>query len=195
LQHEANDDPSLCVESAAASGSLPNNCFNRAVTLCCHACRACCPDESMTCLQIDLTADRPLPAHNGQRGAQPASPGTVRRDQTQADTNRLPFPAPNRSTSSSTHGATIGTLQAVQFERAHAAQPAQTPPPPLMPQEEAVPQCPLCLEPMKDGLCTLPCGHVFHYSCMKDAYKSFRKCPKCRKGVRSTSQITKIYFN
>lgn len=53
----------------------------------------------------------------------------------------------------------------------------------------------LCLEALKTDLCTLPCGHVLHYACMRDAYRGgHKKCPKCRKAIKSEKQITKIYF-
>jgi Ring finger domain len=78
------------------------------------------------------------------------------------------------------------------------APPAPAPPAPPPPEspEDKTPQCPLCLDGMTEGLCSVPCGHVFHYSCMREAFKGgFKKCPKCRKTIRTDKQINRIYFS
>ena len=63
-------------------------------------------------------------------------------------------------------------------------------------EESSKPQCALCLDDMQEGLCTVPCGHVFHYECMRDTFrKGFKKCPTCRKLVRAEKSISKIFLS
>lgn len=46
-------------------------------------------------------------------------------------------------------------------------------------------ECSLCLEPMtkKNITIALPCGHIFHTSCIKDALRHNKKCPMCRRVI------------
>lgn len=52
--------------------------------------------------------------------------------------------------------------------------------------------CPLCLEPMKKNITiALPCGHIFHTKCIKQALIYNNKCPNCRRIITNVSLQTK----
>jgi hypothetical protein len=52
--------------------------------------------------------------------------------------------------------------------------------------------CPLCLEPMKKNITiALPCGHIFHTKCIKQALIYNNKCPNCRRVITNVSLQTK----
>jgi hypothetical protein len=52
--------------------------------------------------------------------------------------------------------------------------------------------CPLCLEPMtKNITIALPCGHIFHTKCIKQALIYNNKCPNCRRVITNVSLQTK----
>lgn len=46
-------------------------------------------------------------------------------------------------------------------------------------------ECPICFEPMtkKNITIALPCGHIFHTKCIKDALRHNNKCPLCRRVI------------
>lgn len=53
-------------------------------------------------------------------------------------------------------------------------------------------ECPLCLEPMKKNITiALPCGHIFHTKCIKQALIYNNKCPNCRRVITNVSLQTK----
>lgn len=53
-------------------------------------------------------------------------------------------------------------------------------------------ECPLCLEPMtKNITIALPCGHIFHTKCIKQALQYNNKCPNCRRVITNVSLQTK----
>lgn len=47
--------------------------------------------------------------------------------------------------------------------------------------------CPICLESLCDGLVVSlrRCNHLFHLDCLDDSLHQSRRCPKCRRDVRS----------
>eukprot|EP00931_Biecheleriopsis_adriatica_P016172 TRINITY_DN12004_c0_g1_i1.p1 TRINITY_DN12004_c0_g1~~TRINITY_DN12004_c0_g1_i1.p1 ORF type:complete len:113 (+),score=28.10 TRINITY_DN12004_c0_g1_i1:54-392(+) len=49
---------------------------------------------------------------------------------------------------------------------------------------EASPECPICLDmfAVGDDVKKLPCGHVFHFSCMEQWGQASDKCKVCDKG-------------
>jgi hypothetical protein len=52
--------------------------------------------------------------------------------------------------------------------------------------------CPLCLERMKKNITiALPCGHIFHTKCIKQALIYNNKCPNCRRVIINVSLQTK----
>uniref|UniRef100_A0A6C0KUD3 RING-type domain-containing protein n=1 Tax=viral metagenome TaxID=1070528 RepID=A0A6C0KUD3_9ZZZZ len=53
-------------------------------------------------------------------------------------------------------------------------------------------ECPLCLEPMKKNITiALPCGHIFHTKCIKQALIYNNKCPNCRRVITNVSLQTR----
>ena len=50
-------------------------------------------------------------------------------------------------------------------------------------------ECPICLEPMTNTICTFPCNHTFHSQCVMDYIskniQTMKKinCPICRKVI------------
>jgi len=53
-------------------------------------------------------------------------------------------------------------------------------------------ECPLCLEPMKKNITiALPCGHIFHTKCIKEALRYNNKCPNCRRIITNVSLETR----
>ena len=53
-------------------------------------------------------------------------------------------------------------------------------------------ECPLCLEPMKKNITiALPCGHIFHTKCIKQALHYNNKCPNCRRVITNISLQTR----
>jgi uncharacterized protein with PIN domain len=56
------------------------------------------------------------------------------------------------------------------------------------------PRCAICLEGLKEQLASAPCGHVFHYTCLKASFVKFKYCPRCRKPFKQEKQIHKIFF-
>ena len=41
-------------------------------------------------------------------------------------------------------------------------------------------RCTVCLEALKANLIITPCGHRYHYDCLKNAYQAVNYCPNCR---------------
>jgi len=53
-------------------------------------------------------------------------------------------------------------------------------------------ECSLCLEPMtKNITIALPCRHIFHTKCIKQALLYNNKCPNCRRVITNVSLQTK----
>jgi len=53
-------------------------------------------------------------------------------------------------------------------------------------------ECPICFEPMKKNITiALPCGHIFHTKCIKQALLYNNKCPNCRRVITNVSLQTK----
>jgi ribosomal protein L37AE/L43A len=53
-------------------------------------------------------------------------------------------------------------------------------------------ECPICFEPMtKNITIALPCGHIFHTKCIKQALRYNNKCPNCRRIITNVSLQTK----
>ena len=67
-------------------------------------------------------------------------------------------------------------------ERAPQPTPTQSRAPELFDRQDPV-ECAICLDPLDSGtLCTLPCKHAFHASCV-EGLRSFgikQVCPMCR---------------
>ena len=143
-------------------------------------------------VQVDLTGDdAPVPL----RRANGAGPSGAR---AAAQPRPAGYASPARAVQQRRGGSTdaiiTGVVPPVAFPPVARPAPAAAAPPPPPPEER--PQCPLCLDDMKDELCSVPCGHVFHYSCIKDAFKKgFKKCPKCRKAISGEKQIKRIFFS
>ena len=53
-------------------------------------------------------------------------------------------------------------------------------------------KCPICFEPMKKNITiALPCGHIFHTKCIKQALRYNNKCPNCRRVITNVSLQTR----
>ena len=53
-------------------------------------------------------------------------------------------------------------------------------------------KCSICFEPMKKNITiALPCGHIFHTKCIKQALIYNNKCPNCRRVITNVSLQTK----
>jgi len=53
-------------------------------------------------------------------------------------------------------------------------------------------KCPICFEPMKKNITiALPCGHIFHTKCIKEALRYNNKCPNCRRIITNVSLETR----
>lgn len=52
--------------------------------------------------------------------------------------------------------------------------------------------CAVCLERMKDGVSSAPCGHTFHDACLRICLKKRKQCPKCRKACQE-KQIKRLF--
>jgi hypothetical protein len=53
-------------------------------------------------------------------------------------------------------------------------------------------ECPICFEPMKKNITiALPCGHIFHTKCIKQALIYNNKCPICRRVITNVSLQTR----
>lgn len=53
-------------------------------------------------------------------------------------------------------------------------------------------ECSLCLELMKENITiALPCGHIFHTKCIKEALRYNNKCPNCRSVITNVSLQTR----
>jgi hypothetical protein len=53
-------------------------------------------------------------------------------------------------------------------------------------------ECSICFEPMKKNITiALPCGHIFHTKCIKQALRYNNKCPNCRRVITNVSLQTK----
>jgi hypothetical protein len=53
-------------------------------------------------------------------------------------------------------------------------------------------ECPICFEPMKKNITiALPCGHIFHTKCIKQALRYNNKCPNCRRVITNVSLQTR----
>ena len=53
-------------------------------------------------------------------------------------------------------------------------------------------KCPICFEPMKKNITiALPCGHIFHTKCIKQALRYNNKCPNCRRIITNVSLETR----
>lgn len=99
----------------------------------------------------------------------------------------------------------VQVVPAVHFPAPGARAAQETPPhsskkksgttaSPTPPQEESGPTCAICLDSLKDSLCCAPCGHVFHYKCLKEAIVKFKYCPTCRKPIKTEKTIKKIFL-
>jgi hypothetical protein len=57
---------------------------------------------------------------------------------------------------------------------------------PFVPGRTAVEPCPVCLEKYEAGdeIMRLPCLHPFHGACIREWFKSSKKCPVCNEEVR-----------
>lgn len=69
--------------------------------------------------------------------------------------------------------------------------------PPIIEQEkpemkELVFSCPICMNSL-DEACSTICGHVFCQSCIKQAIKSQKKCPTCRRKL-TTSNFHRVFL-
>ncbi|KAK8791859.1 hypothetical protein WA158_005236 [Blastocystis sp. Blastoise] len=79
------------------------------------------------------------------------------------------------------------------------ATPQETPVKPPTPDVNVASliECPICLSPVTKPVTTL-CGHIFCKNCIEQAihYMPFdnRRCPKCKKNIRSKRDIRPIYF-
>ena len=45
------------------------------------------------------------------------------------------------------------------------------------------------------AVCTTPCGHVFHHSCVAEWIDEHRHCPQCRQRVLSSNRLVTLYFS
>jgi len=53
-------------------------------------------------------------------------------------------------------------------------------------------ECPICFEPMKKNITiALPCAHIFHTKCIKQALIYNNKCPNCRRVITNVSLQTR----
>jgi hypothetical protein len=53
-------------------------------------------------------------------------------------------------------------------------------------------ECSICFEPMKKNITiALPCGHIFHTKCIKQALRYNNKCPNCRRVITNVSLQTR----
>jgi hypothetical protein len=53
-------------------------------------------------------------------------------------------------------------------------------------------ECSICFEPMKKNITiALPCGHIFHTKCIKQALIYNNKCPNCRRVITNVSLQTR----
>lgn len=55
-------------------------------------------------------------------------------------------------------------------------------------------ECHICLEELQADLVAVPCGHVFHHTCVMQALQVNRQCPICRRSTNDTDIIA-LYFN
>eukprot|EP00116_Pleurobrachia_bachei_P004779 sb/3465041/ len=53
--------------------------------------------------------------------------------------------------------------------------------------------CPICTEPLKDGVVATKCGHVFHELCVATWLANNRQCPTCR-ATASTRSLLKLFL-
>jgi len=47
------------------------------------------------------------------------------------------------------------------------------------------PTCSICLNSLNSEISALPCGHVFHSSCIKENSKYSTKCPLCKRNYEN----------
>ena len=67
---------------------------------------------------------------------------------------------------------------------------ALKPPPPQKAKVRIIPNqanpCPICFVSMKEKygpICITPCGHIFHWDCLKSWREHARTCPVCRRDL------------
>ena len=60
-------------------------------------------------------------------------------------------------------------------------------------KEQGCSECSICLDPMSDLTCTaiLPCSHLFHMQCVREALARTPHCPECRAPLR-LSEISSV---
>ncbi|VDM39810.1 unnamed protein product [Toxocara canis] len=57
-------------------------------------------------------------------------------------------------------------------------------------------RCPICLSLFSaNHISALPCGHTFHYECVRQWVKTSRTCPECRAKTSSHSIVKQLYFH
>jgi len=67
--------------------------------------------------------------------------------------------------------------------------------PGILSKKSEIPDCAVCMEPLRENLTTMNCGHVFHfewyfldililYYSISTALKNMKRCPLCRTGSR-----------
>lgn len=55
--------------------------------------------------------------------------------------------------------------------------------------------CPICLDPLgKNQLASTKCGHVFCFKCLERALQSEKKCPTCRRSMKSCNSYHPLYI-
>jgi hypothetical protein len=55
------------------------------------------------------------------------------------------------------------------------------------------PECYVCFNTLNESLASLPCGHVFHQTCLNLVIIHSHKCPICRREANETAVIKLIY--
>ena len=55
-------------------------------------------------------------------------------------------------------------------------------------------ECPICLGEMTKEVASVPCGHIYHKTCIEQSLAMHKKCPVCRADTVK-DQVRKIHFN
>ena len=55
------------------------------------------------------------------------------------------------------------------------------------------PECYVCFNTLNQSLASLPCGHVFHQTCLNLVIIHSHKCPICRREANESAAIKLIY--